>query len=203
MWLKTYLLIWVSGVSITKSEKLKHWFCATDAFNFFFLVSWMSDLLRSISMIYKAISLSVVLNYLKRNNPPIKTLLSINKCAEESVYLIHKGHQACVCAKLLQSCLTLCDPMDCNSPSSSVHGILQARILEWAAMLSSRVSFQSFQSRDQTHTSVAPALQADSLSLGHWGNPKVTIHVTKNIVLFWIILFIVQTKKKKKITCSW
>ena len=33
-------------------------------------------------------------------------------------------------AKLLQSCLTLCDPTDCSPPGSSVHGILQARILE-------------------------------------------------------------------------
>ena len=32
-----------------------------------------------------------------------------------------------------QSGLTLCDPMDCSLPGSSVHGILQARILEWAA----------------------------------------------------------------------
>ena len=37
---------------------------------------------------------------------------------------------ACVCAKLPQSCSTLCDPMDCSPPGSSVHGILQARILE-------------------------------------------------------------------------
>ena len=41
-------------------------------------------------------------------------------------------------AKSLQSCLTLCDPMDYRPPGSSVHGILQARILEWAAMPSSR-----------------------------------------------------------------
>ena len=34
-------------------------------------------------------------------------------------------------AKLLQSSPTLCDPVDCNLPGSSVHGILQARILEW------------------------------------------------------------------------
>ena len=33
-----------------------------------------------------------------------------------------------------QSCLTLCDPLDCSPPGSSVHGILQARILEWAAI---------------------------------------------------------------------
>ena len=36
-------------------------------------------------------------------------------------------------AKLLQFCLILCDPMDCSPPSSSVHGIIQARILEWIA----------------------------------------------------------------------
>ena len=36
-----------------------------------------------------------------------------------------------LCAKSFQSCLTLCDPMDCSPPGSSVHGILQARILEW------------------------------------------------------------------------
>ena len=34
-----------------------------------------------------------------------------------------------------QSCLSLCDPMDYSPPSSSVHGILQARILEWVAIL--------------------------------------------------------------------
>ena len=39
----------------------------------------------------------------------------------------------CVCAKLLQSCLTLCNPVDCSPPGSSIHGILQARILEWIA----------------------------------------------------------------------
>ena len=46
----------------------------------------------------------------------------------------------CACAKLLQSCLTLCNPMDRSPPGSSVHGILQARILEWVAMPFSRGS---------------------------------------------------------------
>ena len=40
----------------------------------------------------------------------------------------------CVCAKSLQSCLTLCNPMDHSPPGSSVHGILQTRILEWVAI---------------------------------------------------------------------
>ena len=43
-------------------------------------------------------------------------------------------------AKSLQSCLTLCDPMDCSPPGSSVHGIFQARILEWVAISFSRRS---------------------------------------------------------------
>ena len=36
--------------------------------------------------------------------------------------------------KVTQSCRTLCDPMDCSPPGSSVHGILQARKLEWVAI---------------------------------------------------------------------
>ena len=39
-----------------------------------------------------------------------------------------------------QWCPTLCDPMDCNLPGSSVHGILQARVLEWVAISFSRTS---------------------------------------------------------------
>ena len=51
-------------------------------------------------------------------------------------------------AKSLQSCLTLCDLVDCGLSGSSVHGILQARILEWVAMSSSRGSSRP---RDWTH----------------------------------------------------
>ena len=40
----------------------------------------------------------------------------------------------CACAKSLQLCSTLRDPMDCNLPGSSVCGVLQARILEWVAI---------------------------------------------------------------------
>ena len=41
-----------------------------------------------------------------------------------------------------QSWLTLCDPMDCSTPFSSIHGILQARVLEWIAISFSRGSSQ-------------------------------------------------------------
>ena len=40
-----------------------------------------------------------------------------------------------------QSCLTLCSTMDCSLPGSSVHGLLQAKILEWLAIPFSRASF--------------------------------------------------------------
>ena len=45
---------------------------------------------------------------------------------------------SCMHAKSLQSCLTLFKPMDCRPPGSSVHGTLQARILEWVVISSSR-----------------------------------------------------------------
>ena len=40
----------------------------------------------------------------------------------------------CCCSLVAQSCPTLCDPMDCSPPVSSIHGISQARILEWVAI---------------------------------------------------------------------
>ena len=46
----------------------------------------------------------------------------------------YMGHAAAAAAKSLQSCLTLCDPIDGSPPGSSVPGILQARTLEWVAM---------------------------------------------------------------------
>ena len=60
-------------------------------------------------------------------------------------------------SSVAQSCPTLCDPMDCSLPGSSVHGILQARILEWVAFPFSRESSQpGIEPR-------SPALRADSL----------------------------------------
>ena len=56
----------------------------------------------------------------------------------------------CMYAKSLQSCLTLCDAMDCSPSGCSVHGILQTRILEWVAIPSSRGSSRP---RDRTHVS--------------------------------------------------
>ena len=61
-----------------------------------------------------------------------------------SVFIpITKKGNAKECSKVsqvAQSCPTLCDPMDCSLPGSSVHGIFQARILEWMAISFSRRS---------------------------------------------------------------
>ena len=56
----------------------------------------------------------------------------------------------CVCVKVTQSCPTLYNPVDCNLPGFSIHGILQARILEWVAIPFSRGSSQF---RDWTQVS--------------------------------------------------
>ena len=59
----------------------------------------------------------------------------------------------CVCLRacsVAESCTILCDPLDCSPPVSSVYGIIQERILEWAAISYSRGSSQP---RDQTHIS--------------------------------------------------
>ena len=69
----------------------------------------------------------------KRIKPP---LMSITQLKEQSVCVC-----VCVCVRACtQSCPTLCNSMDCSPPGSSVHGILQARILEWVAISFSRGS---------------------------------------------------------------
>ena len=73
----------------------------------------------------------------------MKLLYVVNKCV------------MCVCL-VIQSCPTFCDPMDCTPACSSVHGILQARILEWVAIFFSRGSSPGIEPR-------LPELQADSL----------------------------------------
>ena len=64
-------------------------------------------------------------------------------------------------ANSLQSCLTLCNPMDCSPPGSSVLGIFQARILEWVVTSSRGIS----QSRDGTHASCISCIGRQNLYL--------------------------------------
>ena len=71
----------------------------------------------------------------------------------------------CVRAESLQLCPALCHPMGCSLPGSSVHGILEARILEWGAMPFSRGSFQPV-------SLMSPALAGGSLPLAPLGKPE-------------------------------
>ena len=92
----------------------------------------------------------------------------------EASLVLQQPHQlpmhACVHAKWLQSCLTLCKPMDCSLPGSSVHGILQARILEWVVMPSSRGSSRP---RDQSYVcKQLPVAMAKSVTHAHTGSPS-------------------------------
>ena len=66
------------------------------------------------------------------------------------LFIVLKRQRVVCCCLVAKSCLSLCDPMGCSQPGSSVHGILQARILEWAA-----VSFSRGSSRPRDWTSVS------------------------------------------------
>ena len=74
---------------------------------------------------------------------------------------------ACLCAKLSRACLTLCNPMNCSLPSSSVYGILQARILEWIALPSSRdLPDPGIEPTSPTSPALAGRFVATSATLG-------------------------------------
>ena len=81
------------------------------------------------------------------------------------------------CAQSLQSCTTLCDPVDCSPPGSSVHGISQSRILEWVAMPSSR------DRPDPRVELTSPAFQADYLPAKPRGKAVLDIDEVLNILI--------------------
>ena len=63
-------------------------------------------------------------------------------------------------SEVAQSCLTLCDPLDCSPPGSSIHGIFQARVLEWGA-----IAFSAFFTRVDIFTVAADAIVGQMLAL--------------------------------------
>ena len=99
-----------------------------------------------------ACSIALLLLLLKASVPRLPEARLHHSTSAEIIPL-----SALMYAKSPQSCLTLCDPMDCSPPGSSAHGILQARILEWIAIPSPGDLFNP----GIEHGS--PALQADSL----------------------------------------
>ena len=91
--------------------------------------------------------------------------LSLILLFKHSIFYIY-----CVVLYHFSHCLTLCDPMDCSPPGSSVHEILQARILEWVACPPPG---------DLPNPGIEPsslALQVDFLLLSHQGSPLYIWH---------------------------
>ena len=60
-------------------------------------------------------------------------------------------------SEVAQSCLTLCDPMDCSLPGSSIHGIFQARVLEWGAIAFTKKLLGTIQIQQYCHLERSPS----------------------------------------------
>ena len=86
---------------------------------------------------------------------------------------------ACVHTKSLQSCSTLCDPVDCSPPDSSLCGILQARILEWVARPSSR-------------DLPDPGIELTSLEFLHWQVVSLPLVPSgkPSTCVYWVLNFL-------------
>ena len=98
--------------------------------------------------------------------------LALLQCEQFTEVCSIKGYEKlpdhkcfCVCVLVTQSCPTLCDPIDCSRLGSSVHGILQARILEWVAISFSRGSSWP---RDWTQVSCTAGLRHCSRLFTDW-----------------------------------
>ena len=91
--------------------------------------------------------------------------------------LVHACMHACFIA---QSYLTLCDNMDCSPPGSSVHGVLQARMLEWVAIPSYRGS----------------SLPRDQTQVSHTAGRFFTVWATRGIEINWCMMSILCTYKE-------
>ena len=99
-----------------------------------------------------------------------------------SALLFSQTHHARLHAKLLQSCLTPCNPVDHSLPGSSVHGILQSRILEWVAIPFFRGSSRL---RNWTRISYVACVGSQVLyDCRHLGNPQAH-HIQIQISIFF------------------
>ena len=94
-------------------------------------------------------------------------------------------YSSCCCCLVSKICLTLCDPLDCSLPGSSVYGFLQGRILEWVASPLARVQFSSvaqscttLRPHELQHTrppcpSPTPGVCSNSCPSSRWCHPAI------------------------------
>ena len=102
--------------------------------------------------------------------------------------LFHYSFLKCQWSEVAQSCPTLCDLMDSSLPGSSIHGIFQARILEWVAISFSRGSSWP---RDRTWVSCT---SGRLYHMSHLGRPKCQCFIlTPLFFLFHCQRFFIQT----------
>ena len=132
------------------SERVPFLFCKTLLFKpITWFASWLLPLLFNSPMTENFSFYTVIVS---------NSIVELRNQSEETLYSV---------CSVAQLCLTLCNPMDCSLPGSSVHGIFQARILEQVAISYSRGSSQS---GDQTLVSHLLHWQVDSLPLLHLGS---------------------------------
>ena len=138
---------WSHPLQWTLSSFIKWLYLAN--FSAWFIVEPQKCLWRLIIMHFSSLCRETGRASLKLDAPKQCEFLLFSNCLHLSWHL--------VCVSVAQLCLTLCESMACSLPDSSVHGVLQARILEWVAMPSSR---------NLLNPGIEPtsnALQADSL----------------------------------------
>ena len=111
-------------------------------------LSWYSKASQSPPLFTRFLSASPLLSCIACSVPKNTWLLPPLGWTNKPVYMVRTTSKVKV--NVAQSCPTLCDPMDCSLPGSSVHGIFQARVLERVAISFSR---RSAQPRDRTQVS--------------------------------------------------
>ena len=109
----------------------------------------------------------------------ISFIFLLNSRKAHVIFIQHIGY-----VFVALSCLTLCNPMDYSLPSSSVHGILQTRILEWVAI---PFSGGSSQQKEQTHVSCIDRLILYRLS--HQRSPY-SVYLFKNCLFFYLQTYV-------------
>ena len=106
-----------------------------------------------------------------------------------TVFKDHSLLLLCCCWLVAQSCPTLCDPLDCSLPGSSIHGISQGRILGWFAVSFSR---RSSQPRDQAHTSC----------LGRWVLYHWAAREAHSVFITFLVNGTLGRKQSESIACE-